>query len=104
MNMNVFVRVFAAGDSLTVCRADGSRYFDDLEYHENITTGEIILANEKYFMNNAFGQALQIGQAAIIANKYATEMNKGSIGHVTIKYPHIEKTTNCFYSRSDFTI
>lgn len=116
---DVFIRLLPMGESTRVYQGNGSSYQEDLGYYENIPTGTMYEFSKTYYMAKdikkmpeefwekydfEFSQSLQISQAAIFASKYVREMNGKNITSASIRYPHNEPSTSCFYNRSDRTI
>ncbi len=103
---DVFVRLLPMGENTRVYRGNGSSYQVDLGFYENIPTGTVhYVSNEFKMKEDSFAQALQVSQAAIFASKYVKEMNNGkNIASVSIRYPHDESSTGCFYRRSNKTV
>ena len=103
---DLFVRLLPMGENTRVYRGNGSSYQVDLGFYENIPTGTVhYVSNEFKMKEDSFAQALQVSQAAIFASKYVKEMNNGkNIASVSIRYPHDESSTGCFYRRSNKTV
>lgn len=102
---DVFVRLLPMGENTRVYRGNGSSYQEDLGFYENIPTGTTHNISKEYNVKgDSFSQALQVSQAAIFASKYVKEMNGKNIASASIRYPHNESSTGCFYSGSNKTI
>lgn len=116
---DVFIRLLPMGESTRVYQGNGSSYQEDLGYYENIPTGTMYEFSKTYYMAKdikkmpeefwekydfEFSQSLQISQAAIFASKYVREMNGKNITSASIRYPHNEPSTSCFYNRIDRTL
>ncbi|MDE6655376.1 MAG: hypothetical protein K2J85_00110 [Anaeroplasmataceae bacterium] len=115
---DVFVRVLPMGENTRVYKGNGKSYQKDLGYYyPNIPTGTVWNVPYDFYMkegksneidwNNhdyTFAQALQISQAVIFASKYVKEMNGENIASVSVKYPHNEKKSTCYYGIDEKTI
>lgn len=116
---DVFVRLLPMGENTRVYRGNGKSYQQDLGYWFDIPTGTTHYVSATYYMEEdseregpefwanydyEFAQALQVSQAAIFASKYVKEMNGKNIASASIRYPHNESSTGCFYSGSNKTI
>lgn len=116
---DIFVRLIPMCENTRVYKGNGSSYQEDLGYYENIPTGTEYEISKTYYMvkdtekkpedfwvkyDFEFAQALQISQAAIFAAKYVKEMSGRNIASASIRYPHNESLTGCFYNRNDSTI
>ncbi|MCR4911247.1 MAG: hypothetical protein K5925_01815, partial [Bacilli bacterium] len=55
-------------------------------------------------MSSTIGQAFQVGQAVIMAARYAGEMNGSNLSNVNVKYPHGIAGEGCFYDSLTKTI
>lgn len=107
---DIYVRVLPAGSDITVLRGNGTEYYVDLGYYENIPTGSIESISATFEMTdsednaNMFARALQVSQAAIFASKYYEEMKEYDVEDVTLIYPHNEQSSGSFYRNSNKTI
>ncbi|MCR4911654.1 MAG: hypothetical protein K5925_03940, partial [Bacilli bacterium] len=55
-------------------------------------------------MSSTIGQAFQVGQAVIMAARYAGEMNGSNLSNVNVSYPNTYGSSNCCYLSSTKTI
>jgi hypothetical protein len=96
------VIVYPGGENVMVYTGTGGAYAHTIT--DFVVSGTIANFTWNATMNSDMGQAFQISQAAITADRYATAMNGSSLSSVKIKYPHQESLTNSFYRRSEKTI
>ncbi len=108
---DVIVRIMPVGRDFVVKRSNGSDYYDDLGYYENLPIGNSPhIVSRVYEMvdengnNDMFAQALQISQAIVIAAEYYESMIGEDSADVQVVYPHDEERQNCFYRNELNTI
>jgi len=109
---NIFIKVWPEGENSVVKTGANNEYVWCSETVWSVATGSTTTINRTFNMRDTgnfidgvegdgdLGRAFQVSQATIIAARYITEMRGSSISDVTVRYPHNESSTGCFYSEN----
>lgn len=95
---NIYIKVYPAGENSVVKTGANNEYVWRSSTSSGVATGSTTVKNFDITMASEMGRAFQVSQATIIAARYAKTMNGSNIANVTVRYPHNESSTGCFYS------
>ncbi len=84
---NFYIKIYAAGENTAVKTVNGGDYAFISPSNKTTAGGGTCIINAAVNMDDDIGQALQISQAVITADRYATAMNGSALSKVTVKYP-----------------
>ena len=95
---NIYVKIYPGGRNSIVKTGNGGDYVYTSGTVSNIAPGSNICIGWTIDMTSDLGRAFQISQAINVATEYVKQMNNAYIAPVTVKYPHVENSSSCFYS------
>lgn len=111
---NLYIKVMPVGTNVTVNTGTGGDYIWRSSSYDSIISGDNVTINRTFNMRNTddiidgvagdgdLGRALQISQALIYADKFATTMNGSSLAKIRARYPVSDKTQyNYLFNRID---
>lgn len=101
---SIFISVYAGGENCIVKTGSGGYYLYTSSTLNNVSIGSTVNIDWDIDMNSDLGKAFQISQTINVATQYVKQMNGNYLSSVTVKYPHIENSSGCFYRRSTKTI
>lgn len=93
---NPYLKIYPEGENTVVKTGSGKEYVRQTETRNGITTGTTI--DDIITMEDEVGRAFQISQAVIAASRFVNVVYGKYVDTVTVKYPHNENSTGCFYS------
>jgi hypothetical protein len=100
---NIYVKIYPGGENSIVKTGNGGDYV----YPSGtslVAPGSSVTIGWEIDMTSDLGRAFQISQAINVATKYVKQMNGAYIAPVTVKYPHVESSSSCFYRSSENTL
>ena len=101
---NIYIKVYPGGENSIVKTGYGGDYVYTSATRFHVTPGSSVSISWDVDMTSDLGRAFQISQAINVATRYVKQMNGSYISPVTVKYPHVEDATGCFYGSSNDTI
>lgn len=100
---NIYVKIYPGGENSIVKTGYGA-YYVYPSGTSLVAPGSGVSIDWEIDMTSDLGRAFQISQAINVATKYVKQMNGEYIAPVTVKYPHIEDISSCFYSSVEDTL
>ncbi len=104
---NIYIRVCPEGENSIVKTGTGNDYVWTSP-SQFVEAGSLTNIKKIFVMDAeidvGIGRAMQISQAVIAASRYVKAMHGSNISPVTVKYPHIETNSGCFYREKEKTI
>ena len=94
---NLYLKIYPENEYTAVRTGSGNEYVYTSSIRSAVATGSTTTINISFNMSSKLGQSFQILQATTVAAGYAQAMNGSTIDPVTIRYPHNEDSSGCFY-------
>ena len=94
---NIYIKIYPAGENFIVKTGTGNNYVLRTETTYGVITGSTVVRNQDIVDGYEITRAFQISQAVNVSARFAKEMSGETMPYVTVKYPHNETSTNCFY-------